>query len=417
TLTGDSEFALRYPSALFGVLAVPLGYALARQLGLRARYGLVLGVLLATSPYLVWYGQEAKMYTMLLVLITLGLIAYLKALTDTPFVIRGVKAGWWIVFVLATSLSFYTHILSPLIIPVYGIIGLLLFEQVRAHWRAWLISLGCITLPYVPLAAWQTPLLLNGFQSGHTFYPLQEQTFLLLRLYSTGLVQFGNVNALILFVFLFLCGLFLAQRVSSITYIQRLILVTWAILPPLFVYLISLRVPVFEDRYLIFITPAFYLLVTAGVIVIRHYSRLLAALCLGLVLIINLVGVWQQQRQPLKAEFRAVAGYLAQQPQSPAHIIVQAPYLHYTLNYYYPDDYTLLEGLWTNGGLTGTQVDEEMRRLTAGLPEVWLVVSEEDIWDRRHLTRTWLDQNATLVDEAHFVRADVYRYKFESDAH
>ena len=91
SLTGDSEFALRYPSALLGTLAVPLGFALARQLGLSRRVGLLLGLLLATSPYLVWYGQEAKMYALLLTLVTLAFIAYLKALTTPTPTLRGFK--------------------------------------------------------------------------------------------------------------------------------------------------------------------------------------------------------------------------------------------------------------------------------------------------------------------------------------
>ena len=48
-LTGNSEFALRYPSVFFGTLAIPLGIVLALQLGLSRRIGLLLSLLLATS--------------------------------------------------------------------------------------------------------------------------------------------------------------------------------------------------------------------------------------------------------------------------------------------------------------------------------------------------------------------------------
>jgi hypothetical protein len=51
-----------------------------------------------------------------------------------------------------------------------------------------------------------------------------------------------------------------------------------------------------------------------------------------------------------------------------------------------------------------------MTALTADLSDLWLVVAEEDLWDNRHLTRAWLNQNAELVDEAHFVGVDVYHY-------
>jgi mannosyltransferase len=343
SLASDSEFALRYPSALMGTVAVPLGFVLARQLGLSRAAGLLLGGLLATSPYLVWYGQEAKMYTLLLVLMALAFIAYLKALTGAklfaPLQEKDHRWGWWIIFVAATTLAYYTHILSPLMLIVYPIVAGLYYAHWRRHWRGWLISLSCLTLPYIPLALWQIPLLLNeDFQSGHPFYPLQQEIFLLLQLYSSGLVRFAPIDLfasaaappddlvrylgaglelsrpfvglmpIILFVFLFLCSLFLGPG-NRLNMNMRLTLAVWALLPPLVVYLISLRVPVFEDRYLIYITPAFYLLIVIGLMLVSQYSRWLAGLCFVLILAVNLEGIWQQQRQPIKADFRAAAEY------------------------------------------------------------------------------------------------------------
>lgn len=348
------------------------------------------------------------MYTLLLSLITLAFIAYLKALT-------GAGHAWWVLFVVATTLSFYTHILAPLMLLVYTVVALLYSSHLRRHWRGWLISFSCLTLPYLPLAIWQAPLLLRGFESGHPFDPLLQEIFILLQLYSSGLLRFVDFSPIVYFVFLLLCGLFLANRYTDSHTphaIPRFILAAWALLPPLAVYLISLRVPVFEDRYLIYITPAFYLIVALGLTLVRQYNRLLASLCLGLLLMINLWGIWQQQCQPIKADFRAAAAYLAQQPQPPSVIMVQMPYLQHTLTYYYPAHYTLLEGLWTNDGKTEAMVAAEMSHLTTNLTDLWLVVSEEDQWDQRHLTRAWLDEHALLLDQANFVRVDVYHYQF-----
>ncbi len=444
-LTGDSEFALRYPAALLGALACPLGYVLARQLGFSRRAGWLLALLLATSPYLVWYGQEAKMYALLLVLVSLAFIAYLKALT-TQTNLSGFKNltslkrrdwVWWMTFVAATTLSFYSHILAPLMLPVYLATALILFDRLRCHWRGWLISMALLTLPYLPLVLWQAPLLLNGYQSGHPFYPLTRQTLVLLQLYSSGLIRFVGLTGVILVVFLFLCGLFLpapktadrrpqtgespVQNLQPSTFnlqpvpftSARLILALWVLLPALLVYLISLRVQIFEDRYLIYIVPAFYLLVIIGLLRVRLYSSWLAGLCLGLMLTFNLTGIWQQQRQPIKADFRAAAAYLASQPAPPSPIMVQMPYLQYTLDYYYKGDYTLLEGLWTNDSKTEATVAAEMSSHTAGLTDLWLVVSEEEAWDSRHLTRAWLEAHAQLIDQAHFMRVDVYHYRFQ----
>jgi hypothetical protein len=404
---GDTEFALRYISVLMGTLAVPVGFVLARQLGLSRRAGLLLALLLATSPYLVWYGQEAKMYAFLLLTVTLAFVAYLKALD-------GLGLRWWLVFVVATTLSFYLHILSPLMLLVYVAVALLRYGDLRRHWKAWLSSMACLTLPYLPLAVWQFSFLAEGTDRGHPFYPLRQEFYVLLQLYTSGLLSFVGLTAIILFVFLFLAGLFLHNRrtrFEKLTSAKRLILATWALLPPLVVYLISLRVPVFEDRYLIYISPAFYLIVVLGLLLVRQHSTKLAALALGLILAINLLGIWQQQRQPLKADFRAAGAYLSNYPSRPATIMVQMPYLRHTLNYYYDHNYDFVEGLWTNGGNSADSVGQEMSRRTAGLTNLWLVVSEEDTWDSRHLVRAWLDDHATLVDRASFMRVDVYHYE------
>ena len=426
-LTGNSEFALRYPSALMGAAAIPLGFILARQLGYSRRVGLLLSLLLATSPYLVWYGQEAKMYTLLLVLVMLAFIAYLKALTTetkpSPSTRRISRQGiWWVTFVLATTLAFYTHILAPLMVLVYGAVALLHGSHLRRHWRGWLISMGYLTIPYLPLASWQLPLLLQGFQSGHPFYPLQEEIRILLQLYMSGVLRFLDPIAFNLFrfvfLFLFLAGLFLknSHRPAGSHIARWLTLAIWALLPPLTVYLISLRVPVFEDRYLIYITAAFYLLVAIGITLVRRYSPWLASLCLGLILTVNLMGIWQQQYHPIKADFRAAAAYLAGQPTPPSPIMVHMPYLQHTLNYYYHQEYVLLEGLWTNGAKTEILVDLEMKALTADLTELWLVVSEEAAWDNRSLIRAWLDKHATLASRTSFTRVEVYHYQFDRDS-
>ena len=64
-LTGDTEFALRYFSVVGGVLMIALAYQAGRQLRLGRAISVIAALLIATSPYLLWYSQEAKMYTWL----------------------------------------------------------------------------------------------------------------------------------------------------------------------------------------------------------------------------------------------------------------------------------------------------------------------------------------------------------------
>ncbi len=414
-LAGDSEFALRYPSLCFGVLTVPLIYQLGRRLVGR-RSALMAALLVVVAPYLVWYGQDAKMYALVLALTLLAMICQLKALTTG-------RRRWWLGFVVVTSFSLYVHLLSALMIPVYAAIFLLAWPRYQRRWRGWLVSFGALTLPYVPLGIWQLPLILNSYETGHPFYPINQVVALLFNLYSRGVAMVGDWPVVAAFVFAMLGGIFsLGERGSARRHTAggpfdlgglrvRAFLLLWLFLPVVLVYLASLRVPVFEPRYLIFVAPAFYLLTALGLVSLSRLSRTVAGLSLGVLLSFSLLGVWVQATIPIKSNFRAAAAYVMAHRRNDAPIMFQMPYVRYTFDYYFDGDYTALEGPWTNDGKTEAQVAEVMTRLLEDEADVWLVASESWLWDSRDLARAWLDQNAHLVESASFALVDVYHYQ------
>ena len=85
------------------------------------------------------------------------------------------------------------------------------------------------------------------------------------------------------------------------------------------------------------------------------------------------------------------------------------PYNHYTFDYYFGEDYTLLEGPWTNGGQNAGQVRMELSGMLGGSDSVWYVQSESQLWDARDLTQSWLGEHGWATEEAHFALVDVWR--------
>ncbi len=81
-LTGTGEFGLRSLSALAGVATVPVAYLLGAELRDR-RAGLAAAALVAVNPMLLWYSQEARGYALLVLLTSLALLYFLRAL-DRP---------------------------------------------------------------------------------------------------------------------------------------------------------------------------------------------------------------------------------------------------------------------------------------------------------------------------------------------
>jgi mannosyltransferase len=450
-LTGTTEYAMRFFSLAFGVLCVPLVYVLGRRLFGR-QAGLFAGLLVTASPYLTWYGQEVKMYTLLVALALLAIYGLRRA-------IEGGGWRWWAMPVVATSLACYSHILAALLIPVLVLLYFAWWPQARRRWAGALVSLACLLLPYLPLAVWQVPMVPLERQTGFQFYSLGEMAQVLLDGWSTGVFgsfgwgwSWGVVLAGALAAWGLVSPLILARKEEGQE--GRLALVCWLGIPVLAVWLVSLRQPLFTDRYLIWVAPAFYLLIASGLasfLRFEGWGRWGAALLAGVILLFNGVNQWQQATTPFKSNFRAAAAYVAnyQPPDEPSApqastqviceecsfetylpliaaddvfnelILFQIPYAKNSFDYYFlVDEYPWADGLYTNhcapdgSYLMGEQeAARRMQELTAAHDVIWLVATEMEMWDRRRLVKAWLDAQARLVDEAHFTWVDVYRYE------
>lgn len=433
-LAGRSEYALRFFSLALGVLCVPLIYTLGRRL-FDQQAGLLAALLLTFSPYMVWYGQEVKMYTLLPALALLAIYALRRA-------IEGEGRRWWAVQIVATSMACYSHILAALLIPLQVLLCFVWLAQARSQWRGALFSLACLTLPYLPLARWQVPLSFQVRQTGFPAYTLGEMGETLLNGWSLGMTGWGWWWGVVLMGGLAVLGLAGAGKR------HRLALLCWLSIPLLGVWLISLRQPLFTDRYLIWAAPAFYLLAAVGLAFLWRRSAGAVMPLLAVILVLDGANLWQQASAPIKSDFRAAAAYVAgyhrqlAPPAPPSRtekrygfecylplilngsagfdelIIFQIPYGKYTFDYYFPAaGYPWAEGLYTNhrapdgSYLMGErEAARRMREMTAGHDAVWLVATEVESWDERGLVQAWLDSNMRRTDEAHFARVDVYRY-------
>ena len=76
---GTSEFSLRFPSVIFGILSVPLMYFLGSKL-YDKKTGIIASALLAISPFLIYYQQEARMYALAAMFISFSMLFFVKTI-------------------------------------------------------------------------------------------------------------------------------------------------------------------------------------------------------------------------------------------------------------------------------------------------------------------------------------------------
>jgi mannosyltransferase len=420
-LFGYSEFALRFLSLTCGVISVALIITLGTRLFNRA-VGLVAGTLLAFSAYQVWYSQDAKMYTLITML----------ALASIYFLRRAVEEGrlrFWIGAVLCTSIAMGSHILAALLIPVQVVLFLVWWPFSRRHIIAGIIALGCVTVPYLPVGLSRVQMVFQPGETGFARYTLGEMLSVLGRAYASGILS-GLGEQIILLAASTAAALAIFGLVSidtpprpasrSARVLARLSLLAWALVPVLAIALISTNRPIFTDRYLIWIQPAFYLAVALGVYALWDWLKPLAVLALAALLIVNGSGALAQATTPFKSDFRSAASAIEREIQPGDLIVFQIPHVQHTFNYYFRQPYQAMSGPYTNfpGGSNGYENSDEtvlaqIQPTFAGRHTVWLVSSEAAMWDARNLLQRWLDANGEITVREDYAQVQVTRYELK----
>ena len=198
---GYGETALRSLSALAGVLLIPVAYGTGAKLVSR-RAGVIVAALAACNPLLIWYSQEARSYSLAVLLSALSLLSFAYA-RENPS--PRLLAAWTVCSGLALS----THYYALLIVVPEAIWLFAEHRHRRALWGAFAV-----------LAVWGGGLLalaISQNSTGHASWiasaPLGRRVG---QIVPQFLVGFGSVayNPLI-WVSIALCIVALAMLVSA----------------------------------------------------------------------------------------------------------------------------------------------------------------------------------------------------------
>ncbi|MEM9634039.1 MAG: glycosyltransferase family 39 protein, partial [Pseudomonadota bacterium] len=264
---GDSETALRIPSAALGVLAVWLTYLIGWMIGGKPT-GLLAAALLAVSPFHIWYSTEARMYALLAATGLAFLLSLLKVL-ERP------SASWLTTLALSGTLFLYSHIYAVLAFLAVGFACafFVLIDAVRERNFSRSNALrACIAMAVGATAFFPWLVILTNrarsvAETGFWIaYP--DATFLKSLAFSVS----GSLALFLVLVGLAVFSLFrpLLQVDESETEIrkyQRSLIVIFAFSagPLILAYLYSVLVqPILFDRYLIAAWPGLLLLASEG---------------------------------------------------------------------------------------------------------------------------------------------------------
>jgi hypothetical protein len=144
---GFGEAGLRSLSAIAGVAVVPVMYGIGAKLVSR-RAGLVAAALACCNPFLIWYSQEARSYSLLVLFAALSLLAFSHLLS--PRLSRRWLAAWG----LAAGLTLATHYYGVLAVAPQAAWLLWIHRRDRALWLT-VGALAAFGLALLPIAVSQ----------------------------------------------------------------------------------------------------------------------------------------------------------------------------------------------------------------------------------------------------------------------
>lgn len=334
---GTSVAMARTLSLIFFLMSFFGLYALALKLGDR-NVTLLAMMLFSLSPFLVWYSTETRMYTLFVLVTIINNIFFLRFLQSNG---ANGKLG----LLLSNVFGFYTHYFFTLLVAAQGIflivkaVSSLLQKKTERLRRTLLLFaalVGGALVFFVPwlwyvkrlgFAAYTQPLIspptsYNLFQAFFNFiFGFQPQGV------QSVLVSFWPLlGMMVLLIF----TQRMSNRPNNLSY-----MLAATFLPITIAFLVSFIRPIFLPRYLIFVTPTFFITIAWVIMVFAKKIFLPALIAAVLLLIALLLHQNLSSYSPIREDYKSVSLYLSGKVTAKDIITVSAPFTIYPIEYYY----------------------------------------------------------------------------------
>lgn len=245
-LFGFSEIALRIPSLLAGLALVYFVFKLGELIG-NKKLGIIVGLLVATNPLLIYYSQEGRTYILTTLFVTMSFYFLLKRSSFA--------------YLFSTLLAIWSSYLACLVVPLQ----LLYLVRHKRFRLALALTLTSSTfLLWLP-SLWQSLQIGLGDASsipgwgrvvGGVSFKALALTWVKANI---GRISFENN-----YLYGFIVGALALLHAYILRKSRSSILILWILAPVILASFISLWVPVYSYTRVLFIVPAYLLLLTLG---------------------------------------------------------------------------------------------------------------------------------------------------------
>ena len=412
---GDSEAVVRTLSALAAVGAVAVVAVLGSRLFGRC-VGIIAGLLLAGNAFLVHYAQEARGYTLALLLVAVSTLLFVR-------LVESGSTAVWVSYVAAGALSLYAHFFAALVIAAHAV-SLVAVSDRTARRRA-LSAIALVAVLGAPLA-----LFVVTRDAGQVDLVPGASPYRIAAAF--GALSGGTVPMLALFGLGSLLALSTLWRTRHELREQErwryVLVLSWLIVPVAGSLLINLVKPFFMTRYLIVVLPPLVILVALGLRSLRTRVAVAAAAALLVLGSLHALAGWYEGEEKEGLNFRRAADRIRNDGKPTDGIVFYRPSRRLPIEYYlrrraaltdapeplYPrsgwGDFDLVAD-YESRSPEGESWAELVRRAAVDHARVWLVKSDSEFaQDELRMLESALERRYDVRDTWDYGRLDVVLY-------
>ncbi len=425
-LFGNSEIIMRLPSVIFGTATIYFVYLIAKHLingrnKVKKILPLISALFLATAPFHIYYSQEARMYSLATFFAALSFYYFLRLINN-----RLNNRKLTVAYILSTTLLLYSDYYGLFIFLLQIVIGVLFL---RKRTMELFRNFSIIAFLFLPVLFLLSIQLKTGIEASAilpgwgelvnvSFFKALPLTFIK---FSIGRITIFNkslyaVVALSLFAIyglLIANGLVLKKKRLAKKYKSLIIILLWFLVPIFLAWVVSFLIPNYQPFRLLLSLPAFYLILSFGVVSFsKPISRFLA---IAFVLLVNLVSLSFYYTNPYfhREDWRGVVSYIEEEAKEDSAALLPSSTSHWPYTYYSQKKVplvTVAEGIRVVNS-------KDLKKLSSGpIKTFYYIYYLTDLFDPQGLVVNWLEtNNFDKIEEVSFnqVKIQEWRYSYE----
>lgn len=322
TLFGVGEVGARSLSALFAVGGVLMTYAVGSRL-FRRDVALIAAYILAVNGRFVRYAQEARAYSLVILLVTAGMYVFILGVQTN-------QTRYFVLHSVITAVAIYAHLFAVFVLFAQ-IASLFFLPRDPSRWRRMLLATAGAGILVLPLSLW----VVFGSPPGFEWNPPLTVGYVF-RALQTLMGQRGKI---LKSVYVIACLIALARIIQVVRHHQNrrklwshMLVVCWFLCPIVGLLALSAIRPFFAGRYLVAALPALALIAGLGIAVLP--VRLLKVAATAALMALSLVSIYVTDPLYEMSDWRSATGLIVENAQQGDGIIfyshlAELPFQHY----------------------------------------------------------------------------------------